>query len=419
MAKDTLSDAKIRTAKPQAKEYTLGDGEGLQLRVTPAGSKLWVFKYYRPHDKKRTNLGFGSYPDVSLAMARDRRQEARTLLAQNIDPKLHKEEQTAVAHAQQETSSNTFERIATQWIELKRHKDMSEETAQSTWRSLERHILPFIGTKPIDQILAPMVIALLRPLEAEGKLEIAMRLCQRIKSILNYAVNHGLLSANPCTAINEVLKKPITKHMPTLKPSELPALMVDIAKSRIDQATRNQILWSLHTLVRPNESAGTRWDEIDLVNRVWNIPESRMKMGRVHRLPLTPQAIALLEEMRPISSHRTHVFPGRNNPTEHICKQSANAALKRMGYGGRLVSHGLRSLGSTTLNESDQCFNPDAIEAALAHADKNEVRRAYNRSDYFEQRVIMMAWWSNHIEQASQGNFSLASDFKGLKVVGE
>lgn len=419
MAKDTLSDSKIKTAKPQAKEYTLGDGEGLQLRVTPTGSKLWVFKYYRPQDKKRTNLGFGAYPDVSLALARERRQEARTLLAQGIDPKIYKEEQAAIARAKQEASTNTFERIATQWIELKRHKDMSEETAQSAWRSLERHILPFIGTKPIDQISAPMVIDLLRPLEAEGKLEIAMRLCQRVNSILNYAVNHGLIGANSCSAISEVLKKPITKHMPTLKPAELPALMTDIAKARIEQSTRCQILWSLHTLVRPSESAGTRWDEIDLVNKVWNIPEDRMKMGRFHRLPLSPQAIALLEQMQPISGHREHVFPGRNNPAEHICKQSANAALKRMGYGGRLVSHGLRSLGSTTLNESDQSFNPDAIEAALAHADKNEVRRAYNRSDYFEQRVIMMSWWSNHIEQASQGNLSLASGFKALKVVGE
>ena len=416
MSKDKLTDSKLRTAKPEGKEYNLGDGDGLYLRVKTNGGKLWLFNYYRPGDKRRANLSFGPYPDVTLSAARERRRQARALLAEGIDPQLHQQEQVAIAQAKQEASANTFERMAAKWLELKRH-DVSEACANDAWRSLELYVLPFIGSMPIDQIRAPLVIELLRPIEADGKLETVRRLCQRINEILDYTVNQGLLAANPCSAIRKVFKKPTKKHMPTLKPDELPALMADIANGRLDHTTRCQIEWSLHTLVRPGESAGTRWDEIDLEAKVWNIPDDRMKMDRPHRVPLTPQAISLLERMKPISGHRPFVFPGYRNPMGHINDQSANAALKRLGYGGRLVAHGLRSLGSTTLNE--QGFNPDAIEAALSHADDNEIRRAYNRSDYFEQRVIMMGWWSNHIEQASQGNLSLASGFKALKVVGE
>lgn len=416
MSTNKLTDSKLRTAKPEEKEYNLGDGEGLSLRVKPNGAKLWLFNYYRPGDKKRANISFGPYPDVTLAMARERRSQARGLLAEDIDPQVHQQELIATAQAKREATGNTFERMATLWLDMKRH-DVSEDYANDSWRSLEMYILPFLGDVPIGQIRAPKVIELLRPLEADGKLETVRRLCQRVNEILDYSVNHGLLDANPCSAIRKVFKKPSKKHMPTLKPSELSLLLADIANGRIDPTTRCQIEWSLHTLVRPGESAGTRWDEIDLEGKVWNIPADRMKMDRPHRVPLTQQAIALLERMKPISGHRPFVFPGYRDPLGHINDQSANAALKRIGYGGRLVAHGLRSLGSTILNE--QGFNPDAIEAALSHSDENEIRRAYNRSDYFEQRIIMMTWWSKHIEQASHGNLSLASGFKALKVVGE
>ncbi|HHQ4653296.1 TPA: integrase domain-containing protein [Aeromonas hydrophila] len=416
MSKDKLTDSKLRTAKPEAKEYSLGDGDGLYLRVKPNGARLWVFNYYRPSDKKRANISFGPYPDVTLAAARERRREARALLAQAIDPKRHKEEQIAFVQAEQEANANTFERMAAMWLKLKRH-DVSEAYADDSWRSLELYVLPFIGSMPITQIRAPKVIEMLRPIEADGKHETVRRLCQRINEILDYSVNHGLLDANPCAAIRKVFKKPSKKHMPTLKPTELPMLMADIANGRLDHTTRCQIEWSLHTLVRPGESAGTRWDEIDFEGRVWNIPADRMKMDRPHRVPLTSQALSLLERMKPISGHRPYVFPGYRDPLGHINNQSANAALKRLGYGGRLVAHGLRSLGSTTLNE--QGFNPDAIEAALSHSDENEIRRAYNRTDYFEQRVIMMDWWSNHIEQASQGNLSLAIGFQIRQAVNE
>lgn len=414
MSNDKLTDSKLRTSKPEAKEYNLSDGDGLYLRIKPNGSKMWLFNYYRPINKKRANLSFGPYPDVTLAAAREKRRQSRALLASGIDPQTHQQEKIAIAQAIQDANNNTFEKIAREWLERKRH-EVTEDYATDSWRSLEMYILPDLGNKPIDQIRAPMVISLLRPLEADGKLETVRRLCQRVNEVLSYAVNYGLLDANPCTDIRKVFKKPSKRNMPTIPPNELPLLMSDIANGRVNNTTKCQIEWSLHTLVRPSESAGARWDEIDFENAIWRIPAERMKMDRPHNVPLSPQALALLARMKPISGHRPYVFPAHGDPLHHINPQSANAALRRLGYGGRLVAHGIRALGSTILNE--QGFNPDAIEAALAHSDENEIRRAYNRSDYFEQRKIMMCWWSEHIEQACQGNFYLTSRTKALKAV--
>ncbi|MDI3430162.1 integrase arm-type DNA-binding domain-containing protein [Aeromonas sp. V90_14] len=177
MSTNKLTDSKLRTAKPEEKEYNLGDGEGLSLRVKPNGAKLWLFNYYRPGDKKRANISFGPYPDVTLAMARERRSQARALLAEDIDPQVHQQELIATAQAKREATGNTFERMATLWLDMKRH-DVSEDYANDAWRSLEMYILPFLGAVPISEIRAPRVIELLRPLEVDGKLETVRRLCQ-------------------------------------------------------------------------------------------------------------------------------------------------------------------------------------------------------------------------------------------------
>lgn len=182
----------------------------------------------------------------------------------------------------------------------------------------------------------------------------------------------------------------------------------------VSSITRFLIEWQLHTLTRPGEAAGTRWDEIDVDKKEWTIPASRMKMRKEHVIPLSKQALQLLEAIKPLSGHREFVFPSDRDPKKHINNESANVALRRMGFQGRLVSHGIRSLGSTTLNEKG--FNPDVIEAALAHVDKNQVRAAYNRSDYYEKRRELMSWWSDHIEGASQGSVSILSISKKTLV---
>ncbi|MAA75051.1 MAG: integrase [Salinisphaeraceae bacterium] len=403
MARTTkpLTNTEISHAKPKEKVFSLSDGGGLQLRIKPNGSKIWHLDYYRPYTKKRTSLSLGAYPSVSLAEARSKRDDAKKLLSQNIDPQEHRDEHANLVEAAQ---SNTLLRVAEQWLEIKKTK-VTQDHALDAWRSLELHVFPTLGKVPISKITAVKAIDTIRPVAAKGSLETVKRLCQRLNEIMTYAVNAGLLEANPLTGISKAFQSPTKRHQPTLPPTGLPDLMAALANANIKRTTRCLIEWQLHTMVRPGEAAGTRWDEIEIDTGVWNIPADRMKKKKPHSVPLSPQALALLEAMRPISRTSEYVFPSDRSLKKHIHPHSANVALKRMGFHKKLVAHGLRSLASTTLNE--QGFDPDIIEAALAHTGRNEVRNAYNRAEYMQRRSSMMDWWSAHIENASTGNLSI------------
>ncbi len=224
---------------------------------------------------------------------------------------------------------------------------------------------------------------------------------------MDYALNSGLVTSNPAAKIGKTFHKPNVKHRPAILPEQLPLLMKNLAFASIGRQTRCLIEWQLLTMTRPAEAAMTRWDEINFETKEWRIPAGRMKMKRMHIVPLSEQALAVLEVMKPVSKHRPHVFPGYRNPLEPMNSQTANMALKRMGFKDILVAHGMRSIASTVLNEKG--FQPDVIEAALAHIDTNEVRRAYNRSQYLEQRRDMMAWWGEHVELSASGNYSIHS----------
>ena len=397
-----LTNTEVKNAKPKIKEYNLADGEGLSLRIKPNGSKNWVFNYTHPISNKRTNIGFGIYPTVTIADAREKRLNARSLIAKGIDPKSHKEE---IIKQKQEALSNTLFKVAEKWIDVKK-TSVSNGYAQDVWRSLELHIFPIIGKYPLTEITAPLVITTMTPLTSKGNLETVKRLSQRLNEIMTYAVNIGLIHANPLSGIKAAFEKPTKKSMPTIATEQLPELMKSLSRASIKIVTRTLIEWQLHTMTRPGEAAGTKWSEIDIENKLWNIPAERMKKKRAHTIPLSEQALGLLTSIKPISGHREHVFPADRNPRGHVNTETANAALKRMGYKGILVSHGMRALASTTLNE--QGFDPDLIESALAHVDKNEVRRAYNRAEYIARRKEMMVWWSNYIEKSSVCNTSLA-----------
>lgn len=389
-----LNDTQIKQAKPKDKEYNLADGGGLMLRVKPNGTKLWIFNYSRPYTKKRANISFGPYPSLTLIKARKKRDDAQALLAQDIDPKSHRDE---TAKAERQQHAQILEEVAKRWLEVKRSK-VSDDHADDIWRSLELHIFPSLGKIPIHKINAPDTIDAIRPIEAKGSLETVKRICQRLNEIMTHAVNTGIIHHNPLTGIKAAFSNPEKKHLPTIKEDALPDFLKALTNASINKTTRHLIEWQLHTMVRPSEAAGTRWDELDLNTGVWNIPAQRMKKKRPHTVPLSPQAIAILETMRPISGHRDHVFPSHRNPRNHTHPYTANMAIKRMGYGGKLVAHGLRSLASTTLNE--QGFNHDIVEAALAHVDPNGTRAAYNHAKYIERRRTMMEWWSNFIERA-------------------
>ena len=396
-----LTDKEIKAAKPSDKEYNLFDGEGLRLRIKPNGSKHWILNYYKPTNRKRANLSLGKYPDLSLANARKLSFEARELIAQNIDPQEARKQKQLEDDA---IHQHTFYNVSKDWFDIKK-ESVSPDHAVDTWRSLELHIFPSLSNTPVKNITAPLVIELLRPIEAKGSLETVKRLSQRLNEIMNFATNCGLIRANPLTGIKAAFKKPKKQNMATLVPAELPELMRALSYASIKLTTRCLIEWQLHTMTRPSEAAGAKWEEINLNAKVWIIPAERMKKRREHRIPLTDQMIELLELMKPISGHREFIFPSDREPTKSCNSQTANMALKRMGFSGRLVSHGLRSLASTTLNE--QAFDKDLVESALSHVEENQVRGAYNHADYLDRRRSMMSWWSGHIEEAAKGGSAL------------
>ncbi|MCB8475797.1 tyrosine-type recombinase/integrase [Klebsiella aerogenes] len=389
MARTTrpLTNTEVLRAKAFEKDQTLHDGDGLFLIVKTSGKKLWRFRYQRPITKQRTMMGLGAFPALSLADARGLRADYLALLANGIDPQI----QAEVAEEEQQIALDSiFSTVAANWFQLK-SKSVTPDYAKDIWRSLVKDVFPAIGEIPVQQIKARTLVEALEPIKARGALETVRRLVQRINEIMIYAVNTGLIDTNPASGVGMAFEKPKKQNMPTLRPEELPKLMRSLVMSNLSVPTRCLIEWQLLTLVRPSEASGARWAEINLDAKLWTIPAERMKAKREHMVPLSPQALEILEVMKPVSAHREHIFPSRNNPKQPMNSQTANAAIKRIGYGGKLVAHGLRSIASTAMNEAG--FNADVIESALAHCDRNEVRRAYNRSLYLEKRVELMDWW--------------------------
>ncbi|WP_336993847.1 integrase domain-containing protein [Lelliottia amnigena] len=388
-----LTNNEILKSKPREKDFTLHDGDGLFLLVKTSGKKLWRFRYQRPNSASRTNLSLGSYPALTLAAARQIRDQHLSLLAQGIDPQ---QQQEMVSEQRQVELDSVFSTVAANWFQLK-SKSVTPDYAKDIWRSLDKDVFPAIGEIPVQEIKARTIIEALEPIKAREALETVRRLVQRINEIMIYAVNTGLLDANPASGVGMAFERPKKQNMPTLRPEELPMLMRSLTLSNLSVPTRCLIELQLLTLTRPSETSGARWAEIDLDANLWTIPAERMKAKKEHMIPLSPQAKEILGVMKPISFHREYIFPSRNDPKLPMNSQTANAALKRIGYGGKLVAHGLRAIASTAMNEAG--FNSDVIEAALAHTDKNEVRRAYNRSTYLKLRYELMNWWGTEIKK--------------------
>lgn len=398
-----LNDTQIRTAKPNEKLYFLYDNDGLQLKISPSGSKTWLFRYRRPVTLKTNNLKLGNYPALSLAAARKITLNYHEQLATGVDPQKWLEEEKA---AKQITLNNTVEKLTRQWFSVKFSK-ITPRYAFNIERTFEMYVFPKLGRYPIKELTAPLVIMHFRPLEAAGKLETLSRVCQRINELMQWCVNTGVITTNPLSGIKAAFITSTNTPMPTLKPQQLPELMQRISRAQIRLQTRYLIEFQLHTMVRPSEAAGARWDEIDFDKQEWKIPATRMKQKREHVVPLSPQVFKLLQSLHKISGHSTFVFPSTRHRNLPINSETVNRVLQRMGYKGLLVSHGFRALASTTLNEHG--FNPDVIEKALSHCEANAVRAAYNRAEYLPQRRKMLKWWSEHIEKASMGCVALSA----------
>ncbi|HAS6309327.1 TPA: tyrosine-type recombinase/integrase [Vibrio vulnificus] len=399
-----LTKFDIDNTKPREKEYTLSDGHGLQLRIMPNGkTKSWRQLYSHPITGKPQKITLGTYPELSLANARKKSSNIRSLVVQGIDPKEYAKTKVLEHDARYK---NTLLKVAQEWIEVKRSQ-VSNDHANDIWRSLELHVFQNLGNTPIADLTPPAAIKALKPLASKGSLETVKRVAQRLNEIMVFAVNTGYIQDNRLKTIKSAFTPPKKKNLPALELSELPELMHKIANANIKLLTRYLLEFQLHTMVRPREAAFAKWDEIDFVNEVWTIPASRMKMKKEHKVPLSEEVIILLDKISEISGLREYIFPADRNPKSHMNEQTANAALARMGFKGRTVAHGFRALASTTLNEQG-VYPPDVIEKALSHGDTDKVREAYNRTDYFRIRTEMMQWWSSHIVEASKG-YSSAS----------
>lgn len=403
----SLTNTQIKQAKAKEKEYALSDGDGLSLRIRPSGSKTWIFNYYTPYTKKRSKISFGTFPDVSLAYARQQREEARALVAKGVDPKYNREEREQARRTEIES---TFEAFSLQYLDIKA-KTTVASTIKKRKETLNNYLLPAIGGMSVTDVKPATLKRLLDPVYADGKVETVKRICIVANEIMRIAVTSGAIDFNPISDITKLYPAKKTSHNPHLAPEELPELVDTLAKANITLTTRNLILWQLHTITRPGEAAAAKWSQVDFDEKIWVVPVP--KMHKTHTVPLTPQMLAILEEMRPVSGHREYIFPADRDPKRHTHQQTANAALKRIGFKNRSTAHGLRGLASTTLNEHG--FDGDLVESALSHEEENKVRRAYNHTDYLERRIPMMHWWSERIEQAGKGEM-LKVTVRGLRI---
>jgi len=390
-----LTDTAARTAKPREKLYRMADAAGLCLEVTPSGSKLWRFRYR--FGGKAKMMGLGAYPTVTLAKARERREDARRLLANGIDPTAHKQaEKTA-----QSALAHTFEELAREWYAYNSPR-WATSTAAKALQYMEADILPVIGQRPVQEVTRPELVALVRKVEKRGALNVAGKIRQWLSQIFRYGLAKGSVESNPATDLDVVAAiAPRTKNHPHVPLSEIPILLGKLDAAKCDVMTRIAVRLLLLTGVRPGELRHAPWSEIDLESATWTIPAARMKARRPHVVPLPHQAVASLLELKEITGSYPIAFPGRNNRERPQSENTVNKALHQIGYEGRQTGHGFRHLLSTELNSRG--YNRDWIERQLAHGDQDEIRDTYNHAHYLEQRRQMMQAWADSIEALCAG----------------
>ena len=390
-----LSDTTIRTAKPTEKLYRLTDANGLCLEVTPTGSKLWRYRYR--FNGKAKMLALGTYPTVTLLKARQRRDEARQLLVDGIDPG----EQKKASRQAQKVEGLTFETMAREWFAYNAPR-WAESTTYKAKLYLENDLIPGIGARPLKAITRPDLVELVRKVEARGTLNAAGKIRQWLHQIFRYALAKGAVDANPATDLSVVAAPTkAARHHPHVTFAELPELLGKIDTTNISTLTRCAVRLLTLTAVRPGELRAAPWSEFDLDAALWTIPKERMKARRPHVVPLPRQAVAILRQLEEITGHYPLVFAGQQNPERPMSENTVNKALRLMGYEGRQTGHGFRHLLSTELN--GRGYNKDWIERQLAHGDSDEIRGTYNHADYLEKRRGMMQAWADSIDALCNG----------------
>ena len=392
-----LTDMKIRRSKAGERPYRLSDGRGLSLLVTTAGGKSWRWKYRYEGVEKLMVLG--SYPDVPLALARERHAEARRLLATGVDPMAQRK---AAKTAEKLASESSFRSIAGLWFDHWKAQK-SAQHVDATRRRMEANIFPLLGARPITEIEAPQLVAVVKAIEARGAGDLAKRAMQNVGQIFRFAIAHGYAKRNPASEIRpaDVLRPTHKTNLARIDAKELPALLRAIEVYQGTHVTRLALKLMALTFVRTSELIGAKWTEFDLEAARWDIPATRMKMRDPHIVPLAAQAIEVLEMLRSLTGESEWLFPGDRSESKPMSNNTILGALRRMGYKGRMTGHGFRGLASTILHE--QGYAHDHIEVQLAHAPRNAVSAAYNHALYLEPRAKMMQDWADFLERTQRG----------------
>jgi integrase len=391
-----LTNTKVRTIKPAEKPKKLFDGGGLFLLVTPTGGKLWRLKYRFGGIEKL--LALGAYPQTSLADARQKRDDARALMLNDVDPRDIKKAQKAAGAQENET----FEVIAREW-----HTKFSASWAAShsnkIIRRFELYVFPWLGDRQIKSITAPDLLTVLRRIEAKGTLDTAHRTRQNCGQVFRYAVATGRAERDPSADLRGAIPPASGKHMATITdPKEIAGLLRSIDDYRGSIVTRCALQLAPLFFVRPGELRHAEWSEFNLDAAEWRIPAEKMKAGVLHIVPLSMQALGVLREIHPLTGHGRYVFPSPRTDSRPMSSNAILSALRRMGFAkDEMSGHGFRSMASTLLNE--QGWNRDAIERQLAHAERNSVRAAYNYAEFMPERKKMMQAWADYLEGIKAG----------------
>lgn len=396
-----LTDMAIRNAKPGPKPIKMADGAGMFLLVTPAGGKLWRLKYRI--DGREKLLAIGTYPEIGLADARKRRDEARALLALGKDPSREKQRDKLRSRVQAE---NSFTALANEYC-AKRRRDGEKGWAPATATRCE-YLLSLlngsIGRVAIAEIEPADVLAAIRKIESKGNLESARRTLQLAGAVFRYAVATARLRSDPTRDLRGALTAPTVTHYGAITDAKRAGELLRAIDGYEGQGLTKQAMQiAPHVFVRPGELRHAEWSEFDLDGALWIIPAGKMKMRKAHHVPLSKQAIALFQEVRAVTGPNGYVFPSIRSRSRPMSENTINAGLRRLGYASdEMTAHGFRAMASTLLNESGK-WNPDAIERALAHGDSDKVRAAYHRGAHWNERVEMAQWWSDYLDQLRKG----------------
>ena len=390
-----LTARQVDTSRPKDKPYKLSDGGGLYLLVNPNGSRYWRLKY-RIAGKEKL-LALGVYPDITLAVARQKRADAKKVLAAGGDPGQEKQEEK---QAKEQAVANSFERLAMEWHTHK-STSWSEGYAEHLLMYLKKDIFPFIGQKAITDISQVEMLNVLRKMEQRGVLDKLKKTRQACRQIFTYAIITGRAEHNPVSDLAGALKSPKQQHYPHLLVDQIPDFLRALSEYSGSTITRNATRLLMLTGLRTIELRASEWVDIDFDKGVWNVPAERMKMRRPHLVPLSTQVRELLEEIHQLTGRGKYVFPGRNDAGKPMSEASINQVIKRIGYDGKATGHGFRHTMSTILH--DQGYNTAWIETQLAHVDKNSIRGTYNHAQYLDGRREMLQWYADYMAALENG----------------